>query len=435
MAITTSGVATADDDRPETAACPADSSAVALELPADLRGILADLESFLHREVLARHEAHAELFENARALYDDDGRYSDRVRRLIREVRMASAAAGFFNLSVPTGMGGRGYGYLAYYTAWEVINRICGPANWLGTFALSHWAFGPSRVLEQVTEEAASRILPGLMSGESSMCFGLSEPDAGSDAANLKTRAEPDGDGWRLHGRKVWTTNVTFADWMVVFAVTEPALAGARRGGISAFLIPTDAEGFRLERVIRMHGSIGGVEGESVLDGVPVEPWQLVGRLHDGFRIGLLGVSLGRVYNSARSVGLARWALERGVRFAGERETFGRPIAEYQGVSFPLAESAMQVHAAHLMGLNVAQLLDRGERAVKELSMTKAYSVEVCLRAVDRVIQTFGARGFCNEEGLVEAYNTLRLINVADGTNEILRRTIFQQLAKGDTDL
>jgi acyl-CoA dehydrogenase len=175
--------------------------------------------------------------------------------------------------------------------------------------------------------------------------------------------------------------------------------------------------------------------GVWVLEGGPVARWPVAAQRHDGFRLGLLGVSLGRVYNSARAVGFARWALERGVAFAKERETFGRPIAEYQGVSFPLAESAMQVHAAHLMGLNVAQLLDRGDRAVKELSMTKAYSVEVCLRAVDRVIQTFGARGFCNEEGLVEAYNTLRLINVADGTNEILRRTIFQQLAKGDTDL
>jgi acyl-CoA dehydrogenase len=304
MALTTSATSAAsapsatsasDGERTTAPPCPADSTAVALELPADLREILVDLEAFLGREVLPRHEAHVELFENPRALYDEDGRYSEPVRRLIREVRMASASAGFFNLSVPTTMGGRGYGYLAYYTAWEVINRVCGPSAWLGTFALSHWAFGPSRVLEQVTDDAASRILPGLLSGDTSMCFGLSEPAAGSDAANLQTRAEPDGDGWRLHGRKIWTTNVTFADWMVVFAVTDPGLAGSRRGGISAFLIPTDAEGFRLERVIRMQGAIGGVEGESVLDGVPVEPWARVGPRHDGVRLGLHGGWLGPV--------------------------------------------------------------------------------------------------------------------------------------------
>lgn len=409
--------------------------AVALELPEDLTDILAELESFLHEEVISRHDKHEVLLEDPRLVYDDDGRYSAPVRELIREVRMAAAAAGFFNLSVPTSLGGRGYGYLAYYTAWELIMRVCGPRRWLGTYALSHWAFGPSRVLEEVTDEARELILPGLMSGETSMCFGLSEPEAGSDAAALTTRAEPHGDGWRLYGRKTWTTNVTFAEWMVAFAVTDPDLAARRRGGISAFLINTDAPGFHLERVIKMHGEIGGVEGETLLDGVPVAPWQLVGALHQGFAIGLAGVSLGRIYNSARAVGYARWAIEKAVGYARDRHAFGQPISEFQGVSFPLAESATEVHAAHLMGLNVAQLLDQGRGAVKELSMTKAYAVEVCLRAVDRAIQTHGARGFVNEEGLTDAYHTLRLVNVADGTNEILRRTIFRELAKGDTDL
>jgi acyl-CoA dehydrogenase len=267
------------------------------------------------------------------------------------------------------------------------------------------------------------------------MCFGLSEPGAGSDATMITTRAVAEGSGWRITGRKMWTSNITFADWIVVFAVTDPARAAAKRGGISAFLVPTTAPGFALQRVTLLQGDIGGVEGESTFDGVRVEPWQLVGPLHEGFRIALLGVSLGRVYNSARAVGLARWALEKAVAYAGQRVAFGAPIAEHQGVAFPLAESAMEVHAAHLAGLNAAMLLDRGERAIKELSMAKAYSVEVCLRAVDRAIQTHGGMGLTNEVGLVHAYNTLRIINIADGTNEILRRTIFQQLARGDLDL
>jgi acyl-CoA dehydrogenase len=233
----------------------------------------------------------------------------------------------------------------------------------------------------------------------------------------------------------MWTSNITFADWMIAFAVTDPARAAAKRGGISAFLVPTSTPGFTLQRVTLLHGDIGGVEGESTFDGVRVEPWQLVGSLHEGFRIALLGVSLGRVYNAARAVGLARWALEKAVAYAGQRLAFGVPIADHQGVSFPLAESAMQVHAAHLMGLNAAILLDRGARAIKELSMAKAYAVEVCLRAVDRAIQVHGGMGLTNEVGLVHAYNTLRVINIADGTNEILRRTIYQQLAKGDLEL
>jgi alkylation response protein AidB-like acyl-CoA dehydrogenase len=410
-------------------------SAIAFEIPAELREIVAGLERFIRAEVIARHEKHAELLDDPRRRFGPDGRYAPAVVDIIRDVRIAASAAGYFNLCVPVSMGGLGQGYLAYYVAWESINRLCGPHHWLGTFALSHWAFGPSVVLEQLTPQARDRVLGPLVSGRESMCFGLSEPGAGSDATMIQTRAVPDGDGWRITGRKMWTTNVTFADWIIAFAITDPARAAARRGGISGFLVPTSAPGFRMQRVTLLQGEIGGVEGESTLDDVRVEPWQLVGTLHDGFRIALLGVSLGRVYNAARAVGLARWALEKAVRYSGERVAFGVPIAEHQGVAFPLAESAMEVHAAHLMGLNASMLLDRGHKAVKELSMAKAYAVEVCLRAVDRAIQTHGGMGLTNEVGLVHAYNTLRIVNIADGTNEILRRTIFQQLAKGDLDL
>ncbi len=225
------------------------------------------------------------------------------------------------------------------------------------------------------------------------------------------------------------------ADWMIALAITDPERARARRGGISAFLVPTNAEGFRIERVIGMWGEPGGSEAESVLEDVRVEPWQLVGDLHEGFQIGLQGVSLGRVYNAARAVGLSRWAIEIAVEYTKSRQAFGKAISEYQGVSFPLAAAATEIHAAHLMGLNASALLDQGHRAIKELSMAKGYAVQAGVRAVDRAIQTFGALGFTNEIGLTEAYHTLRVINVADGTNEILNRTIFQRLLGGDLAL
>jgi acyl-CoA dehydrogenase len=146
-------------------------------------------------------------------------------------------------------------------------------------------------------------------------------------------------------------------------------------------------------------------------------------------------VSLGRIYNSARAVGYGRWALEKALDYAQQRKAFGKAIAEYQGVTFPLAESAMELHGAHLMGLNVATLLDQGAPAVKELAMAKAYSVQVGYRAVDRAMQTHGAMGFTNELGLHHAWHALRIVNVADGTNEILNRSIVQRLLKGDTEL
>ncbi len=350
-------------------------------------------------------------------------------------MREAAAQAGFYQMCAPETLGGGGLGHLAYYAAWEALFHECGPKHWLALYALAHWAFGPSRLLEQTTAEARERALPGLMDGSEGMCFALSEPNAGSDASMIRTRAVADGDGWRVTGRKIWTTNAPIAEWCVVFAVTDPEKAAARRGGISAFLVPTNAPGFEVQRVITLFGHIGGDEGELALEDVRVEPWQLVGELDKGFAAALYGVSLGRIYNAARAVGYGRWALEQALDYAGTREAFGATISTFQGVTFPLAESATELHAAHLMGLNAGALIDGGSPAIKELSMTKAYSVQVGLRAVDRAMQTHGAMGFTSELGLSAAWHTLRIVNVADGTNEILYRTIAQRLLNGDTDL
>ncbi|TWT11450.1 acyl-CoA dehydrogenase family protein [Reyranella sp. CPCC 100927] len=410
-------------------------AALAFDIPDEITAVCDGISRFIRAEIIPRHDKHHDLLTDPHLLYARDGRYVPRVVELMREVRMAAARAGYYQMCVPEALGGGGLGLLAYFVAWEQIYRQCGMQYWLGAYTLSHWAFGPSVVLREVTDTARQTILADMMAGRTSMCFGLSEPGAGSDAAMIKTRAEPDGNGWRIHGRKIWTTNAPQADWVIVFAVTDPERARRKAGGISAFLVPTDAPGFQVESVIRLFGHAGGNEGQLVFDGVRVEPDQLVGTLHDGFRIGLLGVSLGRIYNTARAVGLGRWALEKALDYAKQREAFGHKIAEYQGVTFPLAESAMELHAAHLMGLNVATLLDRGERAIKELSMAKAYAVEAGFRALDRAMQTHGAMGFTNELHLTHAWHDLRVINVADGTNEILRRTIAQRLLAGDTDL
>lgn len=410
-------------------------SAVAFDLPEEVIAARDGILAFVEQEVIPRHQAHAHLFDDPRALYREDGRFSDALIELIGEVRTASAEAGFYQMCVPEALGGGGLGHLAYYVAWEALFHRCGPRNWLMLYALAHWAFGPSRLLERLTPEARARILPGLMDGSRSMCFGLSEPNAGSDASMIKTRARTEGDGWRISGRKIWTSNAPVADYCVLFAVTDADRAAVKQGGISAFIVPTNASGFTVQRVIRLFGHIGGDEAELTLDDVHVEPWQVVGELDRGFGAALYGVSLGRIYNSARAVGYGRWAVELALEYAKTREAFGRAIADFQGVSFPLAEAATELHAAHLMGLNVSTLLDRGHPAVKELSMTKAYSVQVGYRAVDRAMQTHGAMGFTNEVGLTEAWHSLRIVNVADGTNEILNRTIAQRLLKGDVAL
>ena len=173
-------------------------SAIAIELPEDVVAARDGIVAFVEHKVMPRHGANQKLFEDPRALYREDGRFSDQVLSLIREVRTASAVAGYYHMCAPEDLGGAGLGHLAYYVAWEALFHRCGPQNWLMLYALAHWAFGPSRLLEKVTDEARERIMPGLMDGTRSMCFALSEPNAGSDATMIKTCAEKDGDGWRI---------------------------------------------------------------------------------------------------------------------------------------------------------------------------------------------------------------------------------------------
>ncbi|QWG22121.1 acyl-CoA/acyl-ACP dehydrogenase [Bradyrhizobium sediminis] len=408
---------------------------VAFDLPEDVVDVRDGVLRFVEAQVAPRIERSRALLEDQRRLYDESGRYSPDARKLIRDIRMLSAQAGFYAMCAPVEIGGGGLGHLAYYVAWEAIYRRLGGQGVIIPWVIAHWAFGPSRLLTQATEQARSRCLAGMISGETSMCFGLSEPGAGSDASMIKTRAVKTARGWKISGRKLWTTNAPTAEWCIVFAITDAEKAARKAGGISAFLVPTDATGFTVESVVRLFGHAGGHEGALVLEDVEVEPWQLVGELDQGFKIALYGVSLGRVYNSARAVGQGRWALEMAIGYAKQREAFGAKISEYQGVSFPLAESATELHAAHLMGLNAATLLDRGDKALKELSMAKAYSVQAGFRAVDRAIQTHGGMGLTNEVGLVHAWQDLRIVNIADGTNEILTRMIAQRLLAGDLDL
>ncbi len=409
-------------------------SAIAMDYPEDIRAILEGVEGFLRREVFPRHEKHEQLLSDSSKKYAG-GILSPDASALVAEVRLAAAKAGFYAMCAPQEIGGAGMGLLANFAAWERIYHLCGARNWLGHHMISHWAKGPSPVIAELAEAGKAKYLPKIMSGEHTLCFGLSEPGAGSDAAGIQTRATPDGDGWRLNGGKIWTTNSPHADHVVVFAITDPERAQARAGGISCFLVPTHSPGFSRDKIIKMWGSAGTDEAILHFDEVRIEPDQLIGTLHKGFATAMLGVGLGRIYNCARAVGLGRWALEMAFDYVKVRKTFGKAIAEYQGVTFPLASSAMEIHAAHLMSLNVARLKDGGQRADKELAMAKAFAVEAGVRAIDRVIQAHGAIGMTNEMGLTDAFVTLRKINVADGTNEILRRLVVKEMLAGNVDL
>ncbi len=393
----------------------------------DVDDILDGLRSFLDAEVVPLHRRRNDELVDRADLYDHDGRYRSEVLDLIRAVREASAQAGYYAMFAEAG--GEGFGFEALYRVWQTIFHHCGTEYWLGHHAVAHWARGPSRLLDHATPALRERLLPDLLSGRTTTCFAMSEPDAGSDAWRMRTRAVPDPrGGWLLNGTKQWITNAPYATHAVVFAVTDDAAAAQRTGGVTAFVVPTDAPGFGVDRVIRFFGHHGGDEAIISFSDVHVPEENVLGVPGEGFRLAMQGVSTGRLYNSARAVGLARWALERAARYASERQTFGRPIIDNQGIAFPLADRAAEVHAAQLMGLNCARLLDSGVEARTELAMTKLFSTEAAVRAIDTAMQTHGAMGFTNEVGLGEAWHQARRICVADGASEILRRQIARSL-------
>ncbi len=348
---------------------------------------------------------------------------------------MASAKAGYYSLFVPRDLGGAGEGMLAAYAVWHDLYHHYGMSHPLVFEMVAHWATGPSSVFHASSQSVLEGPFRELMSGSRTMCFALSEPDGGSDIWNMRTTASPVGDGWSITGTKQWITNGPQADFALVFAASDPQQVSRRDGGISAFLIPTDSPGFEVAGLIKLFDRIDAHEAILQFDNVRVSDDYRIGEVNQGLSSALSGVGLGRLYNAAKSVGLASWALEIALDYSKARHTFGHPIFEYQGISFPLAECAMEILAAHLLGHHAARLLDDGADAVKEVAAAKAYSTEMALRVIDRAIQTLGGMGLTNESLLTRAWQEVRTVVIADGSAEILRRLIANRLGKGDVAL
>jgi len=392
-------------------------------------------ERFLEREVDQRHVEHAKLLDDPTRRYDEHGRLRPEILHLIREVREASAAAGFYTMTLPDSIGGGDIGWEGLFRVWEVVFRHCGAVRWLGHHAIAHWTKGPNPLLAELAPEVRDRYLPSLAAGITSMCFAMSEPDAGSDSWMMRTRAEPVDGGWRLNGSKQWISNGAQADVAIVFAVTDPAAVALRRGGVGAFVVPTDEPGFVAAEVAPMFGQAGSNEATVHLDDVFVPDDHVLGDPTRGFALAMRGVGLGRLYNCAKAVGLARWAFDSTVVYLKVRRTFGAALAEHQALAFTLADDAIALHSARLVAVDTARLLDAGREARKELAMAKVATTEAAVKVIDDAMQLHGAIGFTNELGLAEAWHMARAARVADGTSEILRRQIANRLLAGDVDL
>lgn len=406
-----------------------------LELGSDIDSILDALRDFVRTEVLPIEEKLADLLDDPIHTFDADGRYRPEVLEARQAIRTRAAEAGYYQMFVPESLGGGGLGALALYAVWEDLYHRWSMKHWLAFDSVSHWATGPSHLFEKASDQVKREVFPALMSGEKTVCFAMSEPDAGSDIWNLRTTAKRVGDRWVINGTKQWMTNGPYADYAIVFAVTDPERLSRRKGGISAFLVDTTAPGYRVDSVIKLFGHVGSNEAILSCTDVEVGDEALMGDLNDGLAFGLSGTTVGRLYNAGRSVGLSRWALEQALDYTAARQAFGSPLIDYQGVSFPLASCAMELHAAHLMGVNAARTIDAGRSGAMEAAMAKAFSTEMAGRVIDQAVQALGGMGLTSEVHLTQAWLELRAVRIADGSSEMLRRLIVGRLRKGDREL
>jgi acyl-CoA dehydrogenase len=303
---------------------------------------------------------------------------------------------------------------------------LCGPL--VGGFV-----DGPSHMFAQANETIKTDIVPSLLAGEKTTCFGATEPDAGSDLWSMKCRARKVGDEWVINGTKQWITNSPYADYAVVFAVTDEEKYAKR----NIFVVDTTLPGVDNNTIFPIMGHVSSDCGNIVMDDVKVKNEYILGNLNQGLMTAMAGISEGRMGIASAMVGLAEWALDKSIAYAKERKTFGRALADHQAIQWMLADCAIEIFNSKYATLRTAQMVDEypktGKLPIKEISIAKCYAVDMCQAVCDRAIQIHGGMGLSSEMGLEEAFRIARTLRIPDGTTEMQKRTIAGQLLRGDT--
>ncbi len=331
---------------------------------------------------------------------------------------------GLLGMLVPEEWDGAGADHLAYALAIEEIAAGDGACS---TIMSVHNSVACVPILRYGNEEQKQRFLKPMARGELLGAFALSEPQAGSDAANLRTRAARDGNGYVLNGVKQFITSGKHADVVITFAVTDQA---AGKKGISAFIVPTDSDGYQVARVERKLGQHASDTAQIVFDELRLSGNHLLGGEGEGYRIALSNLEGGRIGIAAQSVGMARAAFEAAVSFAKEREAFGKPIAEHQAVAFRLADMATQIDAARLLVHRAALLRDSGEPCLKEASMAKLFASEMAEKVCSAAVQIHGGYGYLNDFPVERIYRDVRVSQIYEGTSDVQRMVISRELLK-----
>jgi alkylation response protein AidB-like acyl-CoA dehydrogenase len=345
----------------------------------------------------------------------------DRREAVDRDIVAKLGQVGFLGMGIPEEYAGSGGDLLSYALMMEELGR--GDTSIRGIVSVSLGLVGKS-INAWGTPEQKQRFLPGLATGETLGCFGLTEPGTGSDAASLTSRAVREGDDWVVSGTKMFITNGTWADCALFFARS----GGPGPKGITAFLVPTDAPGFERREIKGKLGLRGQATAELVLDGVRVPDANRLGDEGAGFRIAMSALDKGRISVAAGCVGLARACLEASLEYAAQREQFGKPIAGYQLVQEMLAEMAVETDAARLLVWRAADLADRGEPFGTEASMAKLFASETAVKAANQAIQVFGGYGYVDEFPVGKYLRDARVTTLYEGTSQIQKLLIGRAL-------
>ena len=364
--------------------------------------------------------------ETARRFTDKEiverARQNDRNEHFDTELVSMIADQGYLGAIVPREYGGAGLDYLTYGIVVEEIGRGCSAMR---TVISVQTSLVCSALLRWGTDEQKQRYLPKLCSGEWLGCFGLTEPDTGSDAANQRTRARRTDSGWVINGAKMWISLGNHAKLALIFAQTDPEM-GHR--GLACFLVETDQPGFQPQEIHHKMGLRGSDTASISLDDVQVAEDQLLGEVGDGFKVAMSSLDSGRYSVAAGCVGICQGCVEASVRYAKDREQFGRPIASFQLVQAMIADMAVETDAARMLVWRAGYLKDAGKPNTTETSIAKLYATEAAVKCANTAIQVHGGSGYVDDYPVERYFRDVRVTTLYEGTSQIQKLIIGRAL-------
>ena len=348
----------------------------------------------------------------------------DEKQEFPKQVFKEMGKLGLMGVLVPEEYGGSGLGYLEYVAVIEEISKVCGS---IGLSLAAHNSLCTGHILQFGSEEQKYRYLPKLASAEWIGAWGLTEPNTGSDAGNMRTTAVKDGDHWILNGTKNWITHGISGDVAVVIARTGDPRESSNS---TAFIVDRGTKGFSGGKKENKLGMRASETAEMIFESCRISDDQRIGEVGDGFKQALKVLDGGRISIAALSVGIARGAYEAALQYSKERHQFDQPISSFQGISFKLADMATEIEAAELLTTQAADLKNRKLPMTKQAAMAKYYASEVAVKVSTDAVQIFGGYGYTKDFPVEKFYRDSKLCTIGEGTSEIQKMVIARHILK-----